>query len=108
MALPGGLLPLWGFHITPAFGTAANYFAVMGLGLAAGGGLALRYRRRLNTQKMLAVGCFAAAVSLVLVSLAAPPSGAWYQALSLLIAGAAAGVVITAVFESIGGAFEAN
>jgi fucose permease len=108
MALPGGLLPLWGFHITPDFGTAANYFAAMGIGLATGGALALRYRKHLTMQKMLAAGCFAAAVALVLIALAAPPRGAWFQALTLLIAGAAAGVVNTAVFESIGTAFEAN
>jgi fucose permease len=108
MALPGGLLPLWGFHITPDFGTAANYFAAMGVGLAIGGALALRYRKRLTTQKMLAAGCFAAAVALALIALAAPPRGAWFQALALLLAGAAAGVVNTAVFESIGAVFEAN
>ena len=108
MALPGGLLPLWGFHITPAFGTAANYFAVMGLGLAAGGALALRFRNRLSTPRMLAVGCFAAALAVLLISIAAPPSSVWSQAFALLLAGAAAGVMNTAVFESIGGAFERN
>ena len=108
MALPGGLLPLWGFHITPAFGTAANYFAVMGLGLAGGGALALQYRKQLTIQRMLAAGCFAAALSLLLIALAAPPASTWFQAFALLIAGAAAGVMNTAVFESIGEAFEAN
>jgi fucose permease len=108
MALPGGLLPLWGFHITPAFGTAANYFAAMGLGLAAGGGLALRFREKVTVQRMLAAGCFAAALAMLLLSLAQPPASTWYQAVALLVAGGAAGIINTAVFESIGRAFENN
>ena len=108
MALPGGLLPLWGFHITAELGTAANYFAVMGLGWAIGGFLALRCRKRLSTPRMLALGCALAAGALLLISRAEPPSSAWYQALALLAAGAAAGVMNGAVFESIGAAFEVN
>jgi hypothetical protein len=34
LALPGGLLPLWGFHVRPDFGTAGNYFLALGAGMA--------------------------------------------------------------------------
>src|ERR1700729_2573666 len=68
LALPGGLLPLWGYHIHPDFGTAANYFLSLGGGVAAGASLARRFARRTPLEKLLAGGCFAAALSLLLLA----------------------------------------
>ena len=108
LALPGGLLPLWGFHIRQDFGTAANSFLVLGVGTAGGAAAALRFRNKFPVKHLLATGCFAAALSLLLLSLAAPPASFWYPSLALLIAGLSAGAVNTAVFESIALAYEAN
>ena len=102
LALPGGLLPLWGYHIRPNFHAAAFYFAILGIGLAAGAAGALRFRDRWPTGRMLAAGGFGASVSLVMVATAAPPASFWYQLLAVLACGLSAGVVNTAVFESLG------
>jgi len=108
LALPGGLLPLWDFHISQDFFRAANYFFVLGAGMTGGAAAALRFREKISAAHLLATGCFGGAVSLLLLSVAAPPAGFWFQSLAVLIAGMSAGAVNTAIFESIAPAYEAN
>jgi FHS family glucose/mannose:H+ symporter-like MFS transporter len=106
LALPGGLLPLWGYHVHPDFGVAANYFLALGAGLTGGSLLAIRLRAKYALQHLLAAGCFGGALVLLLLSFAQPPASAWYQAFVLLLAGAASGVINTTVFESIAPGYE--
>ena len=101
LALPGGLLPLWGFHIQPNFGTAANFFLVLGLGVIGGGACAQRLGRHTSLQRLLAVGYFTAAAALLLLAVAAPPAQVWYQCLALFVTGMAAGIMNTAVLEAL-------
>jgi MFS transporter, FHS family, glucose/mannose:H+ symporter len=108
LALPGGLLPLWGFHIQPDFGTAGNFFLVLGLGIVGGGLLAQRLRRDTTLARLLAVGYFSAAVALLLLAVAAPPSQPWYEAIALLATGIAAGIMNTAVLEAVTPCYESN
>jgi fucose permease len=108
LALPGGFLPLWGYHIKSEFGTAGNYFLALGLGLASGGMLARRLASRIPLARLLAAGCAAGALALLLLSVAAPPAEVWYQSAALLVTGAAAGMVNTAVFEGLGTCYESN
>ena len=108
LALPGGFLPLWGYHIKSEFGTAGNYFLALGLGLATGGMLARRLAARIPLARLLAAGCADGALALLLLSVAAPPAQVWYQAAALLVSGAAAGMVNTAVFEGLGSCYESN
>src|ERR1700677_2768238 len=83
LALPGGLLPLWGYHIHPDFGVAGNYFLVLGVGVMAGGALAQRLARTVPLERLLAAGFFSAALSMLLLSVAAPPAEVWYQMIAL-------------------------
>jgi hypothetical protein len=108
LALPGGLLPLWDFHISQDFARAANYFFVLGAGMTGGAAAAMRLRGRFPISRLLAAGCFGGAVALLILSVAAPPAGFWFQSLALLIAGISAGAINTAIFESIAPAYEAN
>jgi FHS family glucose/mannose:H+ symporter-like MFS transporter len=108
LALPGGLLPLWGYHIEPDFGTAGNYFLALGVGVAAGGGLARRGALRTSLGRLLGAGCFTAGLALILLAVAAPPAQIWYQALALLITGAAAGIVNTAVLEGMSTSYQSR
>jgi FHS family glucose/mannose:H+ symporter-like MFS transporter len=101
LALPGGLLPLWGFHIHPDFGTAGNFFLVLGVGVVAGGALAQRLARTTPLRRLLAGGYFAAAAALLLLAVAAPPAQTWYQCVALFAGGVAAGIMNTAVLESL-------
>jgi len=108
LALPGSLLPLWGYHLHPEFGTAGNYFLALGLGMIGGGALAQRWSRRLSLEQLLAAGCLIGALALLMLSVAAPPAQVWYQAIALLVTGVSAGVVNTAVLESMTSCYESN
>jgi FHS family glucose/mannose:H+ symporter-like MFS transporter len=109
LALPGGLLPLWGFHIRPDFGTAGNFFLALGLGVIGGGMLARRLlARRTSLARLLAAGYFSAAVAVLLLSVAAPPAQPWYEAIALFAAGLAAGIMNTAVLEAVTPCYESN
>lgn len=108
LALPGGLLPLWGYHIHPDFGMAGNYFLLLGAGVAAGGLLARRLARGIPLGRLLACGCFISSAALLLLSTAAPPARIWFQFLAMAIAGAAAGTVNTAVLEGMATGYESN
>jgi MFS transporter, FHS family, glucose/mannose:H+ symporter len=108
LALPGALLPLWGFHINGNYGMAGNFFLVLGLGVVAGGMLAQRIARTAPLARLLASAYFAGAVALLLLAVAAPPAQPWYQALALFGTGMAAGVMNTAVLESVTPCYESN
>jgi FHS family glucose/mannose:H+ symporter-like MFS transporter len=108
LALPGGLLPVWGFHIQPDFGTAGDFFLVLGLGVISGGAIAQRLARDTSLERLLAGGHFTAAVAILLLAVAAPPAPFWYQALALFVAGTAAGVMNTAVLEAVTPCYESN
>jgi FSR family fosmidomycin resistance protein-like MFS transporter len=108
VALPGGLLPLWGYHVMPDFGTAANYFLMLGIGLVAASLAGHRFRAKFEQARLLPAGCFAGALAMLLLSVAAPPAAVWYQNLTLLLTGIAAGAINSGVFEPIALAYEAN
>src|SRR5882757_5906428 len=108
LALPGGLLPLWGYHIRPDFGAAGNYFLALGAGVAAGGGLARRLARTTRLERVLSAGCFTGALALLLLSVAPPPAQVWYQMIAMLVTGAAAGIVNTAVLEGMATGYESG
>jgi hypothetical protein len=106
LALPGGLLPLWGYHIDSNFGRAADYFAIIGAGMGLVWAFAPKIRSRWAAEKTLAGGCFAAALSLLTLAVAAPPAPFWLQAAGLALAGAAAGAIHMAIFECLAGFWE--
>ena len=108
LALPGGLLPLWGYHIRPDFGIAGNYFLALGAGVAAGGGLARRLARTTRLERVLSAGCFFGALALLLLSVAPPPAQVWYQMIAMLVTGAAAGIVNTAVLEGMATGYQSG
>jgi FHS family glucose/mannose:H+ symporter-like MFS transporter len=108
LALPGGLLPLWGFHIQTDFATAGNFFLVLGLGVIGGGMLAQRLDRNISLERLLAGGYFAAALAILLLAVAAPPAPVWYESLALFVGGTAAGIMNTAVLEAMTPCYESN
>jgi FHS family glucose/mannose:H+ symporter-like MFS transporter len=108
LALPGALLPHWGFHIEGNYGTAGNFFLVLGLGVIAGGIAAQRISRSTPLARLISGGYFAGALALLMLAVAAPPAQAWYQALALFATGAAAGIMNTAVLESVTSCCQSN
>jgi FHS family glucose/mannose:H+ symporter-like MFS transporter len=108
LALPGGLLPLWGYHVHPEFRTAGNYFLALGVGMAGSMALVRRRSWRRRPDRLLTGGCFTASLALLLLAMAAPPAQVWYEALCIFVTGVATGLINGAVFESIGPSWEAD
>jgi len=108
LALPGGLLPLWGYYVHPDFGTAGNYFLALGIGMGGSMALARKLVVRWRADRLLTAGCFMAFVALLMLTIAAPPAQVWYQTLCCFVTGVAAGLINAAVLESIGAAWEAD
>ncbi len=108
LALPGGLLPLWGYHIHPDFGMAGNYFLALGAGMAGSMLLARKMAGKWQANRLLTGGCFTATVALLMLAIAAPPAQFWYQMLAMFVTGAASGLVSSAIFEVIGPSWEAD
>ncbi len=108
LALPGGLLPLWDFHVKPDFGAAGNLFLALGLGLMGASLAGHRFRSRLEPARLLPAGCFLGALSLLILALAGPPATVWLQYGALFLAGVSAGAINMAVLEPIAFSYEAN
>jgi fucose permease len=106
LALPGGLLPLWGYHVSAEFGTAGNYFLALGAGVLGSMALSRLLVRRIHADWLLTTGCLAASIALGMLTMADPPAPNWYQALCVFVTGGAAGLINGAVFEMIGLAWE--
>lgn len=99
---------MWGFHISGNYGMAGNFFLVLGLGVITGGIAAQRIARTAPLARLLAAAYFSGAMALLLLAVAAPPAQPWYEALALFGTGIAAGVMNTAVLESVTPCYESN
>ena len=108
LALPGGLLPLWGYHVRPDFGTAGNYFLALAAGMATTMLASRRLAPRLRADRLLTIGCVMASLAILMLTVAAPPAMLWFQMVAWLVTGAAAGTINGAVFESIGTAWQTD
>ncbi len=108
LALPGGLLPLWGFHIQTDFATASNFFLMLGLGVISGGMLAQRLQSQ-YLARTLAVGrIFRRRPGDIAAGGRGAPAPVWYQSLALFVGGTAAGIMNTAVLEAVTPCYESD
>jgi len=108
LALPGGLLPLWGYHVHAEFGIAGDYFLALGVGMAGSMAFSRVLVRKFRADLLLTAGCFFASVALLMLTIASPPALLWYQMACVFVTGAAAGLINGAIFELIGPAWEAD
>ncbi len=108
LAMPGGLLPVWGYHIRPAYALASLYFLALGAGLGAGAWAALRLRKNYGLPKLLIGGGLCTALALLMLAFSPPPAPLWYQCLCMLVSGAAAAAINTAVFGLVEKAWDQN
>ncbi len=108
LAMPGGLLPLWGYHLSPAFSLASLYFVALGGGLSLGSLAAFRLRVLYGDARLLSTGGFTGALSLLLLSVAQPPADLWFQCLGMFISGSAAAFINAAVFGLVETAWARN
>jgi MFS transporter, FHS family, glucose/mannose:H+ symporter len=97
LALPGALLPVWGYHITSDFPTIGLYLASLGAGLLAGG----RWGPRLlpgRERALPAIACALGSAALLLLAFAGPPIHPGWRMAGLALAGLSAGLLHTTLF----------
>jgi hypothetical protein len=102
MALPGAILPVWGFYRDPpAFAVVGNYF----LSLAGGMLVSLFLARRLLAKRglgfVLVLACGLAGASLVSLALVSPLASASWRSAGLLILGLGAGLFNLGLFHGM-------
>ncbi len=105
LALPGGILPAWGYHLRPHFLAIGNYFLFVNVGLLVSFALGRSLLKGKTVSATMAAGCFTAALSLLLLALVSPPTSEWWRLPGFLGIGIAAGILHMAVFQSVSEAY---
>ncbi len=93
MALLGGVLPVWRYHLQPDYVWIGHSFLAQNLGVLGGGIAGARILARKGIGFVLALGCGLACGALLLLAAFCPPSPVWGRLGGLLLLGVAAGVI---------------
>jgi fucose permease len=101
VAVPGEILPAWGYHITPDFSVIAHLFVAVTAGLLAGVALARKTLAKWGIGPTLLLGCVAAVCGLLGLAFAGPPVRWGWRVPGLAGLGAAVGLVNTAFFQAV-------
>ena len=105
LSMPGAILLSWGYHLRSHFLAIGNYFLFVNFGLLLSIPAGRRILKRGTISAALVSGCLLAAVSLSALAFAAPPVAEWWRLPGFLGLGVAAGLLHSAVFHSIAGAY---
>jgi fucose permease len=99
MALPGAILPVWGYHIRHQYTVMGAYFLAMNLGLLLSGRGGRFVLRRRSSRFALVLGCALASLSFVALALSAPPVEWYWRAAGIVVMGFSAGILSSAAFR---------
>jgi fucose permease len=105
LAFPGAILPAWGYHLRPSYGSIGNYFLALNIGLLAAFQVALRMLPAKGVGATAVAGCICAFAALAGLSLASPPVAEVWRLPGFLVLGFAAGLVNTATFHALSAAY---
>src|SRR5580692_3016576 len=97
----GAILPSWGHHLEPNYWMVGLYFVALILGVLASVRLARPLMEKLGLGRSLSLACALASVALFDLAFFSPPYIAWWRLPAILILGAAAGLLHTAIFHAI-------
>ena len=101
LAVPGEILPAWGYHVAPDFTVIAHHFLGVTVGLLVGVALARKTIAHWGISRSLLIACAVALLALGGLAIAAPPVRWGWRMLGLSALGAAAGLVNTALFQAV-------
>src|SRR5262249_28297663 len=80
LALPGVILPAWGYHRDPpAFAEAGHFFLCLALGLIVSTRFFSPVLRRQGLPFLLVFSCALACAALAFLALVGPPAGWWWR-----------------------------
>jgi FHS family glucose/mannose:H+ symporter-like MFS transporter len=105
-ALPGAILPAWGFHYSSGYLEAASFFAVLNGGILLARQFGRGWIQRTSPRISLPVSAALIAGALLALVFAAPPTPAWARLVSLLSLGFGAGLLYATCFYLVAPAFD--
>ena len=106
LALPGAILPVWGYHLSDEFLIIGDYFLAVAAGILLSVKIGDALHRKKPVQTMMTWGASLASISLVAMAVFAPPAHWLFRAGALLLLGIAAGLLNSSAFQSISTLFE--
>ncbi|HLI86931.1 MAG TPA: MFS transporter [Bryobacteraceae bacterium] len=102
MALPGAILPVWGFYRDPpAFATIGTYFLSLAGGMLVSVWIARRFVSNPSRCSRPVLACSVAAVALVALALVPPLAAAYWRSFGLAILGMGAGLFNLSMFAGL-------
>jgi hypothetical protein len=106
LALPGAILPAWGYHVREDHLTVGNFFLSMNAGLLLSAVVARKLLRETETAFLLAVASGVSSASLFVLALL--PPGVWdgWRMAGILGVGLGAGLLHRGVFQAISPLYE--
>lgn len=101
LAFLGAILPSWGHHLQSDYWMIGLYFVALILGVLLSVRTAPWLMRKRGLACTLTCACALASVALLYLAFFSPPYGAWLRLPGILLLGAAAGMLHTAIFHAI-------
>lgn len=97
----GAILPAWGYHYTEQYIQVGNYFVAFNGGLFLANRVAARLLVRAGIRACLTTACTLSCLALLGLAWFSPPYSPIFRMAGLLILGAGAGLLQTAIFQAI-------
>ena len=101
LAFLGAILPAWGHHLTSAYQTAGEYFLVLSVGIIVAARIGQAMIGRYDIRTFMIAGCAIGCGAMLYLAAVCPPFPAWLRMIGLFFAGAAAGLLHTAILHAI-------
>ena len=101
VAFLGAILPAWGYHLSSSFLTVGNFFLSLNIGMLASIKPALHLLSRRGIRFLLILASSLASAGFFYLALVPPASSPWWRLAGVLVLGAGAGLMSTAVFHAI-------
>ncbi|MEQ1949232.1 MAG: MFS transporter [Bryobacteraceae bacterium] len=101
LAYLGAILPAWGHHALAEYWVIGLYFVALFAGLLGSVAASASLLANKGIGWALSAGCAAAAVAFLYLAFFSPPFSPWFRMPGLMVLGAAAGLLHTAIFHAI-------
>jgi FHS family glucose/mannose:H+ symporter-like MFS transporter len=107
-ALPGAILPAWGFHLSTSYLEISSFFLAMNGGILVARHFFRGWARATPPRVTMTLAAALMSAALLALAFAAPPNPAWLRLLGLAVYGVGSGLLYGASFLAIAAAFARN
>ena len=109
LALPGAILPAWGYHRNDSsYAEAGNLFLMLAVGIVVSARFAVPIMRRKGISFLLVFSCGLSCLALLYLALVPPPLSNWFRAAGFMVLGSGAGLLNLGLFHAISPAYQAD